>query len=107
MCAAKIADDLSAEELREHINELRKDFKDLLGTVEKLAKAQADGVSKQVHEGLRSYIGKGEDAFDTVRDQAERVYEDVPDTVERNPMAAIMVALGVGFIVGMATRVRK
>ena len=107
MCAAKIADDLSAEELREHINELRKDFKDLLGTVEKLTKAQADGVSRQVHDGLRNYIDKGEDAFDVVRDQAERVYDDVHETVERNPMTAIMIALGVGFMVGMATRARK
>ncbi len=107
MCAAKIVDDASAEELREHINDLRKDFKDLLGTVEKLAANQAAGVTDHVRDGLRSYVGKGEDALDTVREQAERVYDDVYDTVERNPMTAVMIALGVGFVVGIATRSKR
>ncbi len=107
MCAAKIADDASAEELREHINDLRKDFKELLGTVEKLASAQAEGVSNQLRDGLRSYVGRGEDALDTVREQAERVYDDLHETVERNPMTAIMIALGIGFVVGIATRSGK
>lgn len=107
MCAAKISDDASAEELREHISDLRKDFRELLGTVEKLASSQAAGVSEHLRDGLRNYVGKGEDALDTVRDQAERVYDDVYETVERNPMTAVMIALGVGFVVGIVSRSRK
>jgi hypothetical protein len=60
-------DDVTTEDLRENLIELRKDFKELLGTVERLAAAQASGVSSQVHEGLRAYADKGEEMFGMVQ----------------------------------------
>lgn len=107
MCAAKLTDDATTEDLRQNLVELRSDFKELLSTVEKLAAAQAAGVSSQVREGLRTYMDKSEEALGHAREQAERLYDDFHETVERNPMTAIMVALGLGFIIGLLTRSRS
>ena len=107
MCAAKISDDASVDELRENILELRKDFKDLLGTVEKLAVGRAEGVSDRLRDGVGAYVDKGEEVFGQARDQAERIYEDLHETVERNPLTAIMIALGLGFLIGIVTRSRS
>jgi Bacterial protein of unknown function (DUF883). len=101
------ADEVSTEDLRENFLELRKDFKDLLTTVERLAAAQADGVSSQVREGLRGYTDKGEEMFGLAREQAERVYDDLHETVERNPLTAMLIALGLGFLIGILTRPRS
>jgi ElaB/YqjD/DUF883 family membrane-anchored ribosome-binding protein len=107
MCAAKISDEATAEELRENIAELRKDFKDLLTTVERLAVAQADGVATHLREGLHDYVERGEEALDHVRERAEHLYEDLHETVERNPLTALLIALGLGFLIGLLTRPRS
>lgn len=98
------ADDISTEDLRENLVELRKDFKALLNTVERLAAAQAEGVSSQVREGLKSYADKGEALYGTASKQAERVYGELHESVERNPMSAMMIALGLGYLIGIMTR---
>lgn len=100
-------DDVTTEDLRENLIELRKDFKDLLTTVERLAAAQAGGVSGHVREGLRAYADRGEEMFGVAREQAERVYDDLHETVERNPLTAMLIALGLGFIIGLLTRHRS
>lgn len=107
MCAAKLTDEATTEDLRENLIELRKDFKDLITTVERLAASQAEGVSSQLRDGLRTYVDKGEDVLGHAREQAERVYDDLHETVERNPLTAMMVALGLGFIIGLLTRSRS
>lgn len=107
MCAAKISDEATAEELRENIAELRKDFKDLLTTVERLAVTQADGVATHLREGLHDYVERGEEALDQVRERAEHLYEDLHETVERNPLTALLIALGLGFLIGLLTRPRS
>lgn len=101
------AEDISTEDLRENLVELRRDFKELLTTVERLAAAQAAGVSDQVREGLQGYADKGEEMFGLAREHAERAYDDLHDTVERNPLTAMMIALGLGFVIGMLTRNRS
>lgn len=98
------ADDVSTEDLRDNLIELRKDFKELLNTVERLAATQADGVSRQVRDGLKTYADKGEEMFSKASEQAERVYGDLHETVERNPLTAMMIALGLGFLIGIVTR---
>jgi ElaB/YqjD/DUF883 family membrane-anchored ribosome-binding protein len=100
-------EDISTEDLRENLIELRKDFKELLTTVERLAAAQAGSVSGQVREGLRTYADKGEEVFGLAREQAERVYDDLHETIERNPLTALMIALGLGFLIGFLTRSRS
>lgn len=104
MCSAKVTDDASTEDLKENLAELRSDFKALMTTVERLAAAQAEGISSHLRENLRTYVGKGEEALGQARQQAERVYEDVHETIERNPLTAVLIALGLGFILGLLTR---
>ena len=107
MCAAKIADDATTEELRENLAELRKDFKELISTVERLAASQADGAASHLRDGLRNYTDRGEELLGQARDHAERVYDDLHETVERNPLTALMIALGLGFLIGILTRSRS
>jgi ElaB/YqjD/DUF883 family membrane-anchored ribosome-binding protein len=98
------ADDISTEDLRENLIELRKDFKALLSTVERLAASQSEEVTSQIRDGLKTYAEKGEAIFGKASEQAERVYGDLHDTVERNPLSAMMIALGLGFVIGILTR---
>jgi ElaB/YqjD/DUF883 family membrane-anchored ribosome-binding protein len=101
------ADDISTEDLRENLLELRRDFKELLNTVERLAAAQAEDVSGHLREGLRTYADRGEEALGAAREHAEQFYDDLHETVERNPLTAMMIALGLGFLIGLLTRSRS
>lgn len=98
------ADEPSVEDLRDNLVELRKDFKALLTTVERLAESQAQDVSNQVREGLKTYADKGEALYGSASKKAERVYGELHESVERNPMSAMMIALGLGYLIGVMTR---
>lgn len=98
------ADEPSVDDLRENLVELRKDFKTLLTTVERLAESQAQDVTNQLREGLKAYADKGEALYGTASKQAERVFGELHESVERNPMSAMLIALGLGYLIGVMTR---
>lgn len=97
-------DDVTTDDLRDNVVELRKDLKQLMTTVERLALAQAGGVSNKLRDEWRTYADKGEEVLGSAREHAERAYDDLNQSVARNPLAAILIALGLGFLIGMITR---
>lgn len=57
-------------------------------------KAQMEGVARQA-------AGAAGDAYGQVRDRARDVAGDVSDSVERQPLIALLVAGAVGFVLGL------
>lgn len=70
------------EDLSADINALRSDFQKLSETFSKLTGEQ---------------VGRAQDKASKTAGEAE-------DTIRRNPMAAIAIAVGLGFLVGVMTR---
>jgi ElaB/YqjD/DUF883 family membrane-anchored ribosome-binding protein len=79
-----------------------------------VASAIAQGVS-DAGQAARRYANEGmERARDTAaeyweqgRAKAEEVTETVQTRVRENPMAAVLIAAGVGFLIGMACSSRR
>lgn len=74
--------DRDSEELATQVENLQRDLREMSKTVTKLASGKVEAVK--------------DEALDTAR-QAE-------DMVRSNPLAAVAITLGLGFIVGMMSR---
>src|SRR5665213_3631012 len=102
-------------DFRKDFDSLRADVAALTGTVGKLAtvaeKAQV-AMSKTVKRAVHNPAGVGEEIWDEVadlgndsakaaRDAAHMGVSTLENEIKRNPLRSVLVALGVGFIVGM------
>lgn len=61
------------------------------------ATAQAEATAAQIAEGGRA-------AVDETRARIQGLGDDVAGVVERNPLAALAAALGLGIVIGMMSR---
>ena len=68
--------------LVEQIESLRSGIQDLSSTVERIAK-------EQMHRA---------------RSKATEALSDAEEAVQRNPLAVVVIALGLGFLIGVFTR---
>lgn len=80
----KMVDDKDAEELSAELEAVRKDIQNLSQTVSRMAKGQ----------------------INRAQDLASETAQDAEDAVRRNPIAAISIAVGLGFLFGILTRRR-
>ena len=82
------------------------------------AQARAKEFAHQIHESAEDVRDNVQDIGESVGDMATRQYERAQDTVvdalretesavKRNPLAAIGIGLGIGFLFGLVARGRS
>jgi ElaB/YqjD/DUF883 family membrane-anchored ribosome-binding protein len=107
----------SWDELAEHLDRLRNDITAINTSVSNLAKAgvsegrervveQLDELAQRTNELGEEITARGRRAARQAGDQASAVTRDLEDAINRNPLTAMLVALGLGFIIGMTSRGR-
>ncbi len=99
----------SAEELNADVSAqmavLREDIANLTAAVGNYGKVQASQLKAVATEKAASVAQSGAETAAAVRKNAEIAYSDAESAVRANPAAAISIAAGLGFLVGMiATR---
>jgi len=94
----------TGEDTKEELAELRSQFEHLADTVQSMAASRSADIRAAVRDGLKSLGEHGGDAFAHARDTAERVASDTQETISRNPLTAVLIALGVGLVLGLVTR---
>lgn len=92
------------EDYKSELADLRSQFQSLAETVESMASGHSADIRSAVRDGLKSLTEQGSDAFAQARDTAERVATNTQETISRNPVTAVVVALGVGVVLGLITR---
>ncbi len=84
---------------------LRDDIANLTAAVAEYGKAQATILRTAATDQASGIADAGKVAARAVRAKAESTYSDAEEAVRANPAAAVGVAAGVGFLVGLlATR---
>jgi len=82
---------------------LRDDIAALTATVAEYGKAQGDIMKSAATTKAQEVAQSGAAAADALKVKATKSYSDAEDAVRANPGAAIGIAAGVGFLIGMIT----
>ena len=106
------------KDFQDDLKALRADIAALTDTVGSLAsqatRAEAD-VTKRVKKAAKGAIGTGEDMLDegvelghdaarAATSGARAGVSSLEHQIEKNPMNAVLIALGIGFVVGLVGR---
>ncbi len=95
---AELSGDVSAQ-----MAVLRDDIANLTATVAEYGKAQGMVLRSAAAEKAAGLAESGAAATHAIRAKAEKTYSDTEDAVRANPAAAIGIAAGVGFVIGLLT----
>ena len=106
------------ERLTDRLEQLRKDFAEINSAAGDLAKAGAsegrdrllgeiDDMSQRLKSLAAEMDARGRDTVRRAGEQATLLGSEIEGTINRNPMTSVLVALGLGFVIGMASRGRR
>lgn len=101
--AAKAQADVTTAELQKQIAALKNDISELTQTVSRYGKAQSDSLKAQARDGLRVVGERGQHQLDAAGEYAGMKYAETEDYIRENPAAAVGIAAGIGFLVGLLT----
>lgn len=110
-----MTDKATFERLQKDVESVKNDISTLAGQITDALNTLADGAQKQAKRSYRqarsnvdaavSDIGKrGSEAFDAAQDVAVSLEESLEDAITQRPLAAIGLALGLGFLIGVTWR---
>ncbi|SHH19675.1 DUF883 family protein [Marivita hallyeonensis] len=88
------------EALNAQISELRKDLSDLVGIVGQMGSNAKDSAADTVADRINSLASKAENAKTEAELRALLLKEKTEDTVREQPATALLIATGIGFLVG-------
>jgi ElaB/YqjD/DUF883 family membrane-anchored ribosome-binding protein len=105
------------DDIIQHLDQLRADFAALSSTVAKLASESASGTREQMRDAASSAAKKTSEAGDQIYRDASALGNDAIDTanaavgqlekqIAKNPVTAVLAALGVGFFLGLLSHRR-
>ena len=108
----------SDDDIAQHLERLRADFATLSETVARVVSETAAGAQSQVHETVNKAARNASDAGGKVYQDAATLGQDAIKTahaaagqlemqIARNPVTAVLAALGVGFFIGLMSNRRQ
>jgi ElaB/YqjD/DUF883 family membrane-anchored ribosome-binding protein len=100
---AKTAED-SAAEINAELKALREDFAALIATLKEAGTQQAGNVAAGVREAVGQMGEQVRMSAGQARAQGEAMANEMEAMIARNPLTSILVALGLGYLVGVITR---
>lgn len=92
------------EALTEQIAALKSDLAGISATLADLLKDGAKEGRRTVEETADYYMRAGRKQADAAVDSAREYGEALESQISRNPFSAVLVALGLGFLVGLMSR---
>jgi len=108
----------SFDRLMDQLGKLRTDLSDIQGAAKDLAKAGAsegrdrlqaeiDEMTRRISELSSDLEARGQNAARKAGETASALSGEFESSINRNPIAAVLIAVGLGFLIGMATRGRN
>jgi len=88
----------------EQFEVLRRDVAGLVEMLGDLAGSTARGGRKTVERTADEYMRMGRQTADEAVSQARALEEELEAKIGRNPLTAVFLALGLGFLIGMMSR---
>jgi ElaB/YqjD/DUF883 family membrane-anchored ribosome-binding protein len=97
----------ASEDIAEDFGALREGVAKLTASVSELERAQASSATNAVMEGTKSARQQLSSGAAEVQNRLRGVGADIEATIERNPFAAVLIALSAGFLAGMMSGARR
>lgn len=91
----------STDDVKGQLDTLKGDIADLAKLVSQMGSAQAGMAKNTVQEQLNSAREAGAAHMEDAKAQAQKLGAEANDFVVRQPAAALGIAAGIGFLVGM------
>lgn len=115
MATANAENNQRIEELEKELSEAKKEFAEVVKNLNSLLSDKGEelkGDAKRMYKKARKRAGEfvdnledeGEQAWDQARDYMQGGCKHMNSAVRENPMAAIGIAAGLGFLFGFLTR---
>jgi ElaB/YqjD/DUF883 family membrane-anchored ribosome-binding protein len=93
------------DDVNHQLTVLREDIANLAAALAEYGKAQGQSLKAAATEKATDTAEAGTEAMQRARAKAEVAYSDAETGIRENPVAAVGIAAGLGFLVGMiATR---
>lgn len=93
--------DMSVEELKKDLSNLRRDFVSLGDDMKAMLEAKAAFVNKKGTEAGQEAWDELQHAFKVARKRGEKAVDDATMKIEDNPWSSIAIAAGIGVLVGL------
>jgi ElaB/YqjD/DUF883 family membrane-anchored ribosome-binding protein len=91
----------ASQDIAEDFGALREDIAKLTTSVSGLVRAQASSATNAVMEGTESARQQLSSGAAEAQSRLRGMGADIEATIERNPFAAVLIALSAGFLIGM------
>lgn len=101
---AESAAERDAAALAAQIETLKADLAAISATLADLVKATASEGRAKIERTAEHYIQTGKQQADAAIDEARAYGEALEGQITRNPFSAVLVALGLGFLIGLMSR---
>ncbi|HEX9905721.1 MAG TPA: DNA gyrase subunit B [Propylenella sp.] len=93
-----------AEALQDQIEALKKDIATISATLADLVKSGLREGRDTVREKADLYRRQGQEQAEAAIEEARAYGEALEARISRNPFSAVLVALGLGFLIGLLSR---
>jgi ElaB/YqjD/DUF883 family membrane-anchored ribosome-binding protein len=91
-------------ELQEQIETLKADIAAIGGTLKDLVKSSVRQGRAKAERTAEQYMQQGQDQADAALESARAYGEALEGQITKNPFTAVLVALGLGYLVGLMSR---
>jgi ElaB/YqjD/DUF883 family membrane-anchored ribosome-binding protein len=98
---SEVADTLSVG-----LNSLRNDISRLTDTVSDLVRKEAESARSRVMDAVDTAKTQLSGSASAAQQRVQSASADLEASIERNPLAAVLIALGIGVALGLVTRPR-
>ena len=99
--------DAATRDLAADLAALRADISKLTTSVAHLVKAETSAATDTVFGAVGSAGRKFADGAAGAKDRLSGASSELEATIERNPLTAVLIALGAGLVIGMLSRGRQ
>jgi ElaB/YqjD/DUF883 family membrane-anchored ribosome-binding protein len=93
-----------SEELVAQIEALRKDVATISTTLANLVRTGAEEGRDRLSRQANYYMEEGRRQADEAMAQARAMGEELESQIGRNPLTSVLIALGLGFLIGVISR---
>jgi ElaB/YqjD/DUF883 family membrane-anchored ribosome-binding protein len=100
----KSRSEAEAEELAAQVEALRKDVAAIGNTLTNLVRSTAEEGRDRLSQKASHYMDEGRRHADEAMAQARAMGEELEAQIGRNPLTAVLIALGLGFLIGVISR---
>ena len=91
---------MTTRNVEEEFDTLKDDLAKLRGDIANLSHALTDVTSDTVHDQIASIRGRIDSMTEDARTQGRQTLDDLTDQIEEKPLTSVLVALGVGILIG-------